>query len=244
MYNEFATLYDTLVFDIDYAFYSSLIKTKVWAYGGSLDRIMDFGVGTGNLTQHLIKYSQRYVGVDLSVDMLSIAKQKIKEDHLELYSCDIRDFNEVENFSLCISTLDSTNYILEEEELLEIMSTLYNLLETGGFYIFDINSEYKLREVLGNQSYIYEKDNIFYTWDNFYDEENEIVDFVLNFFVQRDNGLYKRITEYQSEKIYSIDKISKLIEKSGFEKIEVLDFDTGEEIENHTQRILFITKKV
>lgn len=242
MYNEFAGIYDTLVFDIEYDKYADLIYKKTLEYGGSLERILDFGVGTGNLTKELIGYSVRYAGIDLSQEMLSIARQKIEDSKLELYSCDIRDYMDEEPFSLCVSTLDSTNYILDESELLEIMKKICDLLENGGHYLFDINSEYKLREVLGNRSYIYEKDNIFYTWDNYYNEEEDMVEFILDFFVE-EGELYRRFTEYQTEKIYSIDKIRELLKKAGFTIREILDFDTGESLGSFSQRILFVAEK-
>lgn len=242
MYNEFAGIYDTLVFDIEYDKYADLIYKKTLQYGGSTDRILDFGIGTGNLTGELIDFSKRYVGIDLSEEMLSIARQKIEDGKLELYSCDIRDYIDEEPFTLCVSTLDSTNYILDEDVLLEIVKKIHELLEDGGHYLFDINSEYKLREVLGNRSYIYEKDDIFYTWDNYYDEEEEKVEFILDFFVE-EGDLYRRFTEYQTEKIYSVEKIGMMLKKAGFTVKEILDFDSGKTVDSFTQRILFVAEK-
>lgn len=242
MYNEFAAVYDSLVFDIPYASYAELIREKVLEYGGSLESILDFGVGTGNLTRELIKYSTVYTGIDLSVEMLTIAQQKIQDPHLKLYNCDIRDYISEKPFTLCVSTLDSTNYILDEKELMEVMEKINTLLEEDGLYLFDINSEYKLKDVLGNRSYIYEKDDIFYTWDNFYDQKENCVDFILDFF-QEEDGLYRRFTEYQRERIYSVGEITEFLKRTGFLVLEILDFDTGETIESETQRILFIAKK-
>ena len=242
MYNEFATVYDSLVFDIPYAIYAKRIREKVEQYQGSLDSILDFGVGTGNLTKELIDYSKRYTGIDLSEEMLSIAEQKIQDPRLELYSCDIREYMDQKPFSLCVSTLDSTNYILDENVLIEIMEKIHELLDTEGLYFFDINSEYKLKEILGNRSYIYEKEDIFYTWDNYYDPDENKVDFILDFFVE-EQGLYRRFTEYQTESIYSVPEISSFLKNTGFKILEIIDFDTGDVPTGETQRILFIAKK-
>ena len=108
--------------------------------------------------------------------------------------------------------------------------------------MFDINSEYKLKEILGNRSYIYEKEDIFYTWDNYYDPDENKVDFILDFFVE-EQGLYRRFTEYQTERIYSVPEISSYLKNTGFKILEIIDFDTGDVPTGETQRILFIAKK-
>ena len=243
MYNDFALLYDHLVFDINYEFYAELIRKCIKDQGGKLDRILDMGVGTGNMMKELVSDAKRYVGIDLSEEMLAVASQKVLDSKVELYHCDIRDFYSSEPFDVCISTLDTTNYILEETELYQVMESIYHLLDKGGLYIFDINSEYKLKEVLGNETYVYEKDFIFYTWENEYYEEEKIVDFILNFFVERDNHTYDRITEIQSERIYTTEEIEGLLKTIGFTVLEKLDFDAGRYPARETQRILFIAKK-
>lgn len=243
MYNDFAYIYDTLVFDIDYDFYIKQILKKANENDIKTDRILEFGVGTGNLAKKLSDYSKEYIGVDLSEEMLSVAYEKlINKDNIKLLSCDINDFETDKKFNMAVSTLDTINYILEEDELLRIFKKINSLIEDGGLFVFDINSENKLKEVLGNNTYVYEYKNIFYTWQNFFDEEENIVDFLLDFFIKED-GVYHRITEEQSEKIYPLDKIIELLKKSNFKKIDFIDFDTGLEIKSNTQRILIIAIK-
>lgn len=243
MYNDFAYIYDTLVFDIDYDFYIEQILKKAKDNNINTNRILEFGVGTGNLAKRLCKYSDEYVGIDLSVDMLAIANEKIaKEDNIELLACDINDYHTDDKFSMAVSTLDTINYILDEEDLLKIFQKINNLIEDDGAFIFDINSENKLIDILGNNTYVYEYENIFYTWQNFYDEDEQIVDFLLDFFIE-ENGVYHRITEEQSEKIYPLEKILTLLEQAGFSKFQYIDFDTGENIDENSQRILILAIK-
>lgn len=243
MYNDFAYIYDKLVFDIDYDFYIEQIISKAKENNIQTNRILEFGVGTGNLAKKLCKYSNEYVGIDLSIDMLAIANEKIsKDDNIELLACDINYYDTDNKFNLAVSTLDTINYILEEDELLKIFQKINNLLKDDGAFIFDINSENKLIDILGNNTYVYEYDNIFYTWQNFYDENEKIVDFLLDFFIKED-GVYHRITEEQSEKVYPLEKILTLLKQSGFNGFQYIDFDTGDKINENTQRILIIAIK-
>ena len=61
---------------------------------------------------------------------------------------------------LCV--LDSVNYLIEDGELEQMLSLCHNYLNDGGLLIFDINSEYKFRNILADNVYTYEKDDIFY----------------------------------------------------------------------------------
>ena len=244
MYKEFSEIYNKLVFDIDYDFYVETIKKEVELNGIEPENILELGIGTGNLTKKLDYEYNSYYGIDLSSEMLEIASNNLVDmPNLTLINADIAKFKLEDKFNLAFSTLDTINYILDSNKLKDVFKNIYDSLTNNSVFIFDINSENKLRDVLGNNSYVYEYDNIFYTWQSFLDEEEDIVDFVLDFFIE-ENGLYKRITEEQSEKIYSLEYIQELLKNIGFSKITYKDFDTGKIVNNKSQRILFTAIKI
>ncbi|WP_099203026.1 class I SAM-dependent DNA methyltransferase [Miniphocaeibacter massiliensis] len=243
MYNEFSKIYNKLVYDIDYDFYVNLIKAEIDKNKIIPKNILELGIGTGNLTERLEFKVDSYFGVDLSQEMLEIASNKLKyKENLTLINLDIADFKIENKFNVAISTLDTINYILDSSRLEEAFRNIYNSLVQKSILIFDINSENKLRKVLGDNCYVYEYGNIFYSWQSFLDKEAEIVDFVLDFFIE-ENGIYKRITEEQSEKIYSVEYINKLLIDVGFKEISYKDFDTGRDVDENSQRILFTALK-
>lgn len=243
MYNEFSEIYDKLVFDIDYKFYSEIIKNELINKNIIPKNILEVGIGTGRLTKYLIDYSEKYYGIDISAEMLEKTSRKFSNnDKINLINANIVDFKKENFFDFAFTTLDTVNYILDPKDLEKAFRNIYESLKDNSLLIFDINSENKLREVLGNNTYIYEHENIFYSWQNFLDEDEDIVDFVLDFFIE-ENGLYKRIVEEQSEKIYSLDTIEKMLLKIGFKNIVYKDFDTNNIVEKHSQRILFIAEK-
>lgn len=243
MYSDFAEIYNKLVFDIDYDFYYNTIKIELNKYNIIPRNILEIGIGTGNLTKRMNFETDSYIGLDLSQEMLEIASNNLigKKD-ISLLNANIIDFTLENSFDLAISTLDTINYILDEKELLLAFENVYNSLKKDSAFIFDINSENKLMEVLGNNTFVFEHENIFYTWQNFLDEEEFIVDFVLDFFIEK-NGLYRRIREEQSEKIYSLDFIKSLLKIVGFKNISFKDFDSGNKVNEKTQRILFTAIK-
>ncbi len=243
MYSDFSEVYNKLVFDIDYDFYLKTIKKQLNDLNIDPKNILEIGIGTGNLTKRMDFEANSYIGVDLSSEMLEIASNNLNNmENLQLINADISKFKMENRFDLAISTLDTINYILDSNDLYASFENIFNSLKHGSAFIFDINSENKLRKILGNNDYIYEHDNIFYTWQSFLDEENDIVDFVLNFFIE-ENSIYRRITEEQSEKIYSLDYILKILQEIGFNIYNYMDFDTGNKIDDSTQRILITATK-
>ena len=93
--------------------------------------------------------------------------------------------------------------------------------------MFDVNTPYKLIEVMGNNHFVYEYDDIFYTWVNQYYEEDNLIDFYIDFFVKNEDNSYQRIRETQTEKVYSLDAIRFMLYNSGFNTVKMIDFDTG-----------------
>lgn len=247
MYKQFSDFYDQLVFDIDYKKYSNNIKEILFSNSIHSGNILEIGAGTGNLTRELAKLNNfNILAIDNSVEMMKHAIEKISEfENVDYLYHDMFEFNyKMYGFDAVISLLDVMNYVTEIEDLEYLFNSIYESLNDGGVFIFDINSRYKLLEVLGNNIYVYEKDNIFYTWENTIDEEyDDLVYFDLNFFYKEEDGKYNRIYEEQVERYHSIENIINILTNAGFTNIAYCDEDGGEYIENKTQRILFSAKK-
>lgn len=137
--------------------------------------------------------------------------------------------------------LDSTNYLLEEEEVLDYFIGVKNHLKDNGIFVFDINSFYKITEVLGNNIYTYSEENIFYTWENTLDEDN-VVNMFLTFFVKQ-GEYYKRFEEEHYERAYSEEKIEELLEKAGLNVLHKYDGYSDAEVNEKSERILYVVNK-
>ena len=241
MYNEFSNVYDRLVFDIDYENHSRIIKENVDLKENM--NILEIGIGTGNMTKYFIENSKEYFGLDPSVEMLEIASNKLIDySNIRYLNIGIEDLDSKDYFDFAFSTLDTINYLKDLETVKKSFENIYNSLKHGSYFSFDVNSLDKIENVLGDNSYVYEYENIFYTWQNEYDFENKEVDMILDFFVEEE-GMYKRITEYQHQKYYSPDILKEMLSEIGFDNFKIKDFDTGEDIEDFTQRILITCQK-
>ena len=173
--------------------------------------------------------------------MLNVFASKYDNNNVNLIYYDMLEFENPNKYDLIVILLDSINYVTDQKELKKLFNNCYKNLKDNGLLVFDINSEYKMTEIFGSNCYVYEYEDIFYTWDNFY--EDDLVDMHLNFFVENENGSYDRIYEYQQERVYSIEEIKNMVSKSGFEEIKIYDEDDFSSIKEDSQRILISAVK-
>ena len=241
MYKDFAYIYDKLSFDLDYKKYADNIKSLVIKNNIKREKILELACGTGMLTNHFFDFFEKIDALDLSQSMLEVFSKKYQKEKVSLYNHDMVDFRNENSYDLIVILLDSINYILDEDDLKKLIENSYKNLKKGGLLIFYINSEYKMEEVFGSKSYVYEYEDIFYTWDNIKDDD--IIDMELNFFVENKDGSYQRIIENQVERYYSVDFMKNILKENNFSDIEIFDEDTMQEIKDDTLRILFKAKK-
>lgn len=241
MYKDFAYIYDKLSFDLEYEKYAQNIKKLIKEYGIKTEKMLELACGTGMLTCHFFDDFEKIHALDMSETMLEVFSKKHQRENLSLYKYNMVDFENEGAYDLIIVLLDSINYVTDKKDLEKLFKNLYKNLNQGGLLVFDINSKYKMEEVFGSNSFVYEYEDIFYTWDNI--KEGDLVDMELNFFVEDEDGLYKRIIENQIERYYSIPYMKSLLKKNKFKDIRIFDEDTFNKVKDDSMRILFSARK-
>ena len=123
------------------------------------------------------------------------------------------------------SVCDSINYVTDEAELKEVFRLVNNYLDPRGIFIFDFNTEYKYREILGDRVIAEERDKCSFIWDNYYNEQDKINEYELTLFVQseEDPDLYRKYQEVHYQRAYTLEKIKTLIEKAGLRYVTAYD---------------------
>ena len=241
-YKEFARIYDELInSDIDYFAFSNFILQTCERYFVSKENYLDLACGTGNLTVNIFNSFKLSFGVDMSIEMLTQAEKKVTNNSCKpKFICqDICELNINNSFDLITCCLDSINYITEKDSLKELFYKVKQHLKIGGLFIFDINSYYKIKNILGNNTFTYDSKEVFYVWENRF--EDEIVDMYLNFFIKQ-GETYHRVDEEHSERAYSADFIAGLLEEVGLECLEVLDSYEQKAVSVETERIVFVVR--
>lgn len=227
-YTDFAYIYDNLI-DQDYEKWADYIEDIFKKYNKKPSLVLDLGCGTGSITTILAKRGYDMIGVDLSADMLNVARDKAVEEGLDvLYLCqDIRKFELYGTVDAIICTLDVINYITDIHQLSHVFALVKNYLNPDGIFIFDINTEHKLKNILGNNTFINDENGIFYTWENEYKEN--ISEQFLTFFVETTDGLYERFEENHIQRAYTTEEIRKILTDNGLSteaEYKLFTFDT------------------
>ena len=241
-YKEFALIYDELInSDIDYSAFGSFILETCERYFVKKDNYLDLACGTGNLTINIFNSFVLSFGVDMSMEMLTEAEKKVRNNSCKpKFICqDICELDINNDFDLITCCLDSVNYITDKESLKELFFKVKSHLKPDGLFIFDINSYYKIKNILGNNTFTYDSEDVFYVWENSFEEE--IVDMYLSFFI-KEGETYHRVDEQHSERAYPTEVIVELLEETGLQCLEMLDCYRDIEVSANTERVTFVVK--
>ncbi|WP_370829994.1 class I SAM-dependent methyltransferase [Clostridium sp.] len=242
-YGEFAKIYDELINeDINYDEMVERILEICNLYNVELNDYLDIACGTGNVTIRIAKYFKNIYGVDLSEDMLREAFDKFKESRIKgkIICQDMTELSLNKEFDLITSVLDSTNYITDLNDLKNYFNGVYNHLKANGLFIFDVNSYYKLSEILGNNIYTYSEEDVFYTWENVF--EDSLLSMFLTFFVKK-GDLYERFEEEHLERAYTEKELEQELKKANLEVIAKFDGYTENYVQANTERIVYVIRK-
>ncbi|MVX66113.1 methyltransferase domain-containing protein [Clostridium chromiireducens] len=243
-YKEFANIYDELIYeDINYEKVAEKIIELCNENNLYFEDYLDLACGTGNVAINVAKFFKNIYAVDLSNDMLNIAFDKFKRNKIKakVICQDMCELNLNKKFDLITSVLDSTNYITEDEELFSYFSNVYEHLKDNGLFIFDVNSYYKLSTVLGNNIYTYSSEEIFYTWENSFEED--ILNMFLTFFVRNETGLYEKFEEEHFERAYTEHYIEQILKECKFKVLSKFEGYSNNEVKANSERILYVLSK-
>ena len=244
-YTDFAWVYDELMDEVPYEKWTDSVHNILLEHNIKDGLVLDLGCGTGIVTEMLADLGYDMIGIDLSEDMLEIAQEKKYESNNEiLYLCqDMRSFELYGTVRGVVSLCDSINYLLSEEDVLKTFKLVNNYLDPKGIFIFDINTPYKYKTIIGNTTIAENREDCSFIWDNIYDEESGINEYQLTLFIKDEDERYTKSLEIHHQKGYSLDTICKLLEKSGMEFLQAFDNDTGFEVNDNTEKYTVIARE-
>lgn len=241
-YTGFAQVYDTFMDNVPYDEWGEYLVSLLKKYGVEDGLVLDMGCGTGAMTRYLDAHGYDMTGIDVSEEMLTIAKEKSSPDILYLLQ-DMREFELYGTVRAVVSICDSMNYILDYGELVQVFSLVNNYLDPGGIFIFDLNTEYKYRKILAQSTIAEDREESSFIWDNDYDETERINEYDLTLFIKEDGDLYRKYRETHFQRAYTLDEAAAAAKEAGMEFVAAYDAFTREAPGETSERIYIIVRE-
>ncbi len=275
-YTGFAQVYDIFMDDVPYDEWAGYLTGLLQKHGIKGGLVLELGCGTGKITRRLALEGYDMIGIDNSEEMLEIAREReydnepaageteygdapkteaagfriqdkpvLRKPILYLKQ-DMREFELYGTVGAVISICDSMNYITCEEDLLKVFQLVNNYLDFGGIFIFDMNTEYKYKNLLADNTIAENREECSFIWENYYEEEKQINEYHMTIFVKTGSSeteFFERFQETHYQKAYSLDKIKRLIERAGMELITVYDAFTHNPPGDTSERVYFVARE-
>lgn len=243
-YTHLAKYYDRLM-TVDYQAWVGYLA-KIWTrLGVQPRRILELGAGTGGITISLAQMGYEIVAVDSSPEMAAVAREKAAEAQVavEFIIQAMEDIDLRREFDLILCCCDAANYLTTREQFGRFMRQAWRHAKPGGLLLFDLNSELKLKEIYGNNSYAELFDDFGYFWDNTFDEDAEICTMRLTFMIREQNGLYRRASEIHQEKLWRPGQVFQMLQEHQWELKGYWQFPTFAEPTGEAERWQFAAQK-
>ena len=244
-YSSFAEVYDTFMDNVPYEEWAEYLAAILREYGIEDGLVLDLGCGTGSMTEKLAAKGYDMIGVDNSGEMLEIAMEKKEKSGWDILYLmqDMREFELYGTVRGVISACDSVNYITDEKELEQVFRLVNNYLDPKGIFIFDFNTEYKYREVLGNQTIAEDRDDCSFIWENYYYEDQQMNEYELTLFIKEEKELYRKYQELHLQRAYTLDVMKELIAWAGLEYVTAYDAYTMDPPHEKSERICVVARE-
>lgn len=231
------------MYDIDYSKWADYIEEIFNANVLKPKLILDLGCGTGEFSIEMARRGYDVIGLDVSSDMLSCARDKAESAGVDILflNQDMTNFELYGTVDAVVCLMDSMNYITDKRDIKRLFKLVKNYLNPNGLFIFDINSCYKLKKVLGNNVFYEVNDDVSYIWQNSYDAGSGICEFELTFFVKH-GDTYRKYDEVHRERAYGALELKEMACSFGIEVLGIYDELSFSKYTEKSTRIFFVCR--
>lgn len=253
-YGKFAYVYDELMADMPYPQWLAFAEAA-WERLGKPRTVAELGCGTGSLTIPLAEAGYQMTGIDLSPDMLAVARQKMedrprgrrfmREGSVRWIRQDMREWELPEPVDSVISFCDSLNYILEESDISAVFGRTFKGLKPGGSFLFDVHHPRTLVRYEEEQPFIMDDPSVSYIWTCELDAPRTEIEHHLSIFVQeeREGDRYRRFEETHVQRAYDPQWMEAALLEAGFREVQVYGDFEWRPAGDDTQRLFYVAVK-
>ena len=231
-YEIFSHVYDTFMEDVPYDAWCRQLHRKMLQYGIDSGLVLDLGCGTGQMTRRFRDLGYDMIGADQSADMLEIAMEQEYR-------------NPAQGIQENPAAAGRILYLNQDMRTFElyVFRLVNNYLDPGGIVLFDMNTPYKYRQIIGNATIAENREHESFIWENHFDPATGINQYDVTFFIEEEEGWYRRYEEQHIQRAYETAEVEALLTRAGLAVREVLDAEGLKPVTAETQRILYLAQE-
>lgn len=236
-YSALAKQYDNLMGDFDYNGYVAFVDDRLSGQG------IDLCCGTGKFTIELARRGRKMIGVDASTEMLNVARDNARKAgcNLPWIASDVRTFHPGKAVDFVTCFCDGFNY-LPPKDLRATLRAVAGYVRQGGTLVFDVSSEHKLRDILGDNFFYEDTDSLTYLWTNEYDARLMCVHMQLTLFTPSGaDGMYRREDETHTQYVHTHEAVAEALQADW--DWEVYDGESYGAFTPESRRALYVCKR-
>lgn len=240
-YQRLATYYDNLMDYIDYDIWIEDIEELVAPYEPG-KTWLDISCGTGSMAIRLAQHGIDMTAVDVSEDMIKIAREKAATDDLEIdfQVGNMIDYSSGKSYDVIINLHDGLNYLLESSEIDLFLKNAYALLKSGGILLFDVVTPLLCQTHFRGYREIFTDEQGGYERYTNYDPNSQLAESVFTLKTDLENTVD---VESHIQKAYEVNDVEKFCKSSDFEFWLILDDETLNPPSEKSERIIVLLRK-
>lgn len=188
---------------------------------------LDIACGTGALSIKAASEGISSEGLDISIDMINIAKENAKSKNLEInfYHADMRNLNLSKKYDLVTCTYDAINHLLTIDEWKKTFFNVKGHLKDNGIFIFDCNTQKALRERWNSIHINKDIEGNYLIQKAIHNEDKGMSTASFTVFIKEENGLYDSFEDTFTEIAFPSSQIMSILREVGFNNITITDIN-------------------
>jgi SAM-dependent methyltransferase len=246
VFGAYSKYYDLLYRDKDYAGEARYIHELIAKHRPGAKTLLDLGCGTGKHAALLAERDYSVTGVDLSEEMLSVARAA--QPGKSFFQGDVRSVRLGQTFDVVLSLFHVMSYQRTNADLLAALRTLREHLAPGGLFVFDCwygpavltdRPQTRIKR-LEDASIAVTRlaEPVLYPNDNLVDVNYQV------FIRDKQSGAVEELRETHTMRYLFAPEVSLLLEAAGLRLIELSEFMSQREPGFSSWNAVFIGTRV
>lgn len=232
--------YDALMANVPYRQWVAYVEAILERISYHPRTVLDLACGTGNVSELLAARGYKVVGVDISPQMVEVARSK--KSQVEYFVQDIAELDLSRQFDLALCLFDSLNYITDPEKAACALKRVGQHLVAGGVFIFDVNTVYALAHRFFDQANLAPESNPKYIWTSQFDNQTRVCRVDMLFEVL-ENGQPRQFKEVHYQRGHTIEELTQWLIDAGFEIVDIFHAYTFRKPSRRSDRVFFVARK-